>query len=89
MPLRDNLRGVARERRAQPFARDQHVSTDVRPLCGKSADFTVVISVIEETAVVHRRLDEREMKEREAFGPERSRPRMLRQKRATQPVAKG
>ena len=44
------------ERRCSAVRQDQ-LSTcqfDVMPLSGKSSDFTVVISVIEETVVVHR-----------------------------------
>ena len=73
MQLRDNWRGVARETRAQPFARISTCRSVPMPPSGKSADFTVVMSVIEETVVVHRKR-EREMKEREALDPKRSMP---------------
>ena len=83
MQLRDNQRGVARETRAQPFARiSTRISTcqsDVRPLSCNSAEFTVVISAIDEKVVVHRKKNEHEMKEREALDPKRSRPWKLRQ----------
>ena len=69
MQLRDNRRGVARETRAQPFASFSTCQSVVRPLRGNSADFTFVISVIEEAVVVHRK------REREARDPKRSRPR--------------
>ena len=73
MQLRDNRP----EMRAQPFARISTCQPDVRPLSGNSADFTVVISVIEETVVVHRKR-EHELKEREARDPKRPRPWKLR-----------
>ena len=66
--LLDNRRGVAREARVPPFARISTCQFDVRPLSGKSADFTVVISIIEETSVAHRNW-EHEMKEPEALDP--------------------
>ena len=66
MQLPDNWRG-ARETRAQSFARiSTRISTcqsDVRPPSGNSADFTVVITMIEDTVAVHSKR-EREMKER-------------------------
>ena len=81
MQLRDNWRGIASETRAQPFARiSTRFSTrqsDVSSLSGNRVDFTVVISVVEERVVVHRKR-ECEMKGRDALDPERSRPWKLR-----------
>ena len=66
MQLRDNTRGVAREARAQPFARSSTCQLISMPLSGKSADFTIVVSMIEETSVAGRKR-EHDMKEREAL----------------------
>ena len=62
MQLRDR-RGVAREARAQPFARIRSI-----PLSGKGVNYTGVTSITEETVVVHRKW-EHDMKEWEAFDP--------------------
>ena len=73
--LRDNRRGVARETCAQR----RRISTcqcDMPVTC-KSADFTVVISMVRETSIAHHE-GEHVMKEREAL--KRSRPWKLRQR---------
>ena len=63
MQLRDNQRGVARKTRAQLLAKISTCRSISMPVSGKSANFNVVISVVEERVVVHRKR-EREMKER-------------------------
>ena len=63
MQLRDNWRRVARETRAQPFARISRCQLKSMPRSGKSADFTVWSSPLPITT----RADE--MKEREAVDP--------------------